>query len=99
MCDFVFSYLNIANLISDMLRTRGLTIEKSMSRFESLSSDCRDTPVENSSDEEMSIDDSTVAASSGSQNAKNIDQNLEDLNVPNAQKGKIVAAIIPIFFH
>ncbi|GFU00563.1 hypothetical protein NPIL_360801 [Nephila pilipes] len=49
-----------------------LTTEKALPLFESLYLDCSDTPVERSSDEEMSIDDPYVASSFGFQNAENV---------------------------
>ncbi|GFS79654.1 hypothetical protein NPIL_229871 [Nephila pilipes] len=49
------------------------------SPFESLFSDCSETPVESSSDEEMLIDDPPVASSSGFQNAENVDSSSDEL--------------------
>ncbi|GFT79669.1 hypothetical protein NPIL_625531 [Nephila pilipes] len=52
-----------------------------MTFFESLSSDCSDTSVESSSEEEMSINDLSVASSAGVQNAENVDSSSVVLNV------------------
>ncbi|GFT47852.1 hypothetical protein NPIL_505731 [Nephila pilipes] len=52
-----------------------LIAEEPMSVFERLSSDCSDTPIERSSDEDMSIDDPPATSSSGFQKAEGVDGN------------------------
>ncbi|GFU46214.1 hypothetical protein NPIL_189521, partial [Nephila pilipes] len=70
MCIFAFIHLNTAYLISDIFSTCNQTTEKAMSFFKCPSSDCSDTPVEDSSDEKISIDDLPEASLSGFQKAK-----------------------------
>ncbi|GFT18396.1 hypothetical protein NPIL_67552 [Nephila pilipes] len=72
ICDVKCLLLNTSTFI-DMFRTCSLTTKEVMLLFENLSSDCCDTPVESSSDEEMPFEDPPVAPSSSFQNAKSID--------------------------
>ncbi|GFT82674.1 hypothetical protein NPIL_177381 [Nephila pilipes] len=64
----------------------GLTAEKAISLFESVSLDCSDRPVESSSVEEMSIHDTPVTLSPAFQNVEHVynsfDKDLEKQSVP-----------------
>ncbi|GFT48425.1 hypothetical protein NPIL_10931 [Nephila pilipes] len=78
-----------------------LTTEEAVSLFENLSSDSRVILEESSSDEEISIDDTSVISSPGLLNAENFDSNsdedLEKQNVPKVWKKRDATTVIPIF--
>ncbi|GFS99308.1 hypothetical protein NPIL_185641 [Nephila pilipes] len=79
---------------------RGLKLKVAMSRLKNSSSICCNTPVESSSDENMSIDEPPVASSSDFWNAKYVDSSLdEDMEQKIVQKvweKRNTSTVIPI---
>ncbi|GFT30672.1 hypothetical protein NPIL_248751 [Nephila pilipes] len=83
-----------------MPRTRGLSTEETMSLFESLLSNCSGTPVECSSDGEMSPDDSSVALSFDFQYTENADsssdKDMEEQSFLRIWKKRNASMVTPI---
>ncbi|GFT87411.1 hypothetical protein NPIL_268501 [Nephila pilipes] len=76
----MWHYVSALNtsLSIDIIKMRRLKTEEAMSLIKSLTSGCRDKPVQSSSGEEMSIDDQPIASSSGFWNAEIIDSSSDE---------------------
>lgn len=100
----VFIQLQFCSIFLDMNRRKGLTTKEALALFENLPSDNSDTPIESSSDEEVSIDDPpspsgshTVQNSAEDKDETISDEEEDPEQVSRVWRKKTLKTTIPIF--